>query len=90
MHIDVCSTSMLLYLSVFSKPLISIPCRYEYLFNFDNTFEIHDDIEVLKRMGMAHGLEKGTCSSSDLQKAVRMVPKSLEPYVLGEHISSRK
>ena len=29
--------------------------RTEYLFNFDDTFEIHDDIEVLKRMGMALG-----------------------------------
>jgi hypothetical protein len=58
-------------------------CRYEYLFNFDNTFEIHDDIEVLKRMGMAYGLENGKCSGDDLRKAIKMVPKSLEPYVLG-------
>lgn len=58
-------------------------CRYEYLFNFDNTFEIHDDIEVLKRMGMAFDLEKGRCGMDDLRKAVKMVPKSLEPYVLG-------
>ncbi|XP_045199514.1 transcription factor Dp-1-like [Mercenaria mercenaria] len=53
----------------------------EYLFNFDNTFEIHDDIEVLKRMGMAFGLEKGQCSEMDLQKCIRTVPKALEPYV---------
>lgn len=26
--------------------------RSEYLFNLNNTFEIHDDIEVLKRMGL--------------------------------------
>jgi len=32
--------------------------KTEYLFNFDNTFEIHDDIEVLKRMGLALGIEK--------------------------------
>ncbi|XP_033759813.1 transcription factor Dp-1-like isoform X2 [Pecten maximus] len=55
--------------------------KYEYLFNFDNTFEIHDDIEVLKRMGMAMGLEKGQIAQSDLSRAVKMVPKSLEPYV---------
>jgi hypothetical protein len=29
--------------------------RMEYLFNFDDKFEIHDDIEVLKRMGMVLG-----------------------------------
>ncbi|XP_060081205.1 transcription factor Dp-1-like [Ylistrum balloti] len=55
--------------------------KYEYLFNFDNTFEIHDDIEVLKRMGMAMGLEKGQIAQADLSRAVKMVPKSLEPYV---------
>jgi len=56
--------------------------KCEYLFKFDNTFEIHDDIEVLKRMGMAFGLERGQCTSKDLQRASKMVPKSLEPYVI--------
>lgn len=56
--------------------------KYEYLFNFDNTFEIHDDIEVLKRMGMALNLEKGQSSQQDLNKAIKMIPKSLTPYVL--------
>lgn len=37
--------------------------KTEYLFNFDNTFEIHDDIEVLKRMGLALGLEKNNTPS---------------------------
>ncbi|XP_053563728.1 transcription factor Dp-1 isoform X2 [Bombina bombina] len=55
--------------------------KFEYLFNFDNTFEIHDDIEVLKRMGMACGLESGTCSAEDLKTARSLVPKALEPYV---------
>lgn len=55
--------------------------KFEYLFNFDNTFEIHDDIEVLKRMGMAYSLEKGQCDPLDVEKAKRMVPKALEAYV---------
>ncbi|XP_040440540.1 transcription factor Dp-1 isoform X3 [Falco naumanni] len=55
--------------------------KFEYLFNFDNTFEIHDDIEVLKRMGMACGLESGSCSAEDLKIARSLVPKALEPYV---------
>ncbi|XP_077610141.1 transcription factor Dp-1 [Crocuta crocuta] len=55
--------------------------KFEYLFNFDNTFEIHDDIEVLKRMGMACGLESGSCSAQDLKTARSLVPKALEPYV---------
>ena len=59
-------------------------CRFEYLFNFDNTFEIHDDIEVLKRMGMAFSLERGQCSEDNLKLSRTMVPKALEPYVIGE------
>ena len=60
--------------------------RFEYLFNFDNTFEIHDDIEVLKRMGMAFGLEKGQCGEANLRASRTMVPKALEPYVMGEFV----
>lgn len=55
--------------------------KTEYLFNFDDTFEIHDDIEVLKRMGMSFSLEKGQCLPADLEKARQMVPKALESYV---------
>lgn len=47
-------------------------------------FEIHDDIEVLKRMGMACGLEVGKCSAEDLKVARNLVPKALEPYVIGQ------
>lgn len=60
--------------------------RFEYLFNFDNTFEIHDDIEVLKRMGMAFGLEKGQCAEANLRASRTMVPKALEPYVMGKFV----
>lgn len=63
---------------------VPFPNRFEYLFNFDNTFEIHDDIEVLKRMGMACGLESGNCSAEDLKVARSLVPKALEPYVTGQ------
>ncbi|XP_026081627.1 transcription factor Dp-2-like isoform X2 [Carassius auratus] len=55
--------------------------KCEYLFNFDNTFEIHDDVEILKRMGMSLGLENGTCSPENLSVARSLVPKSLEAYV---------
>lgn len=47
-------------------------------------FEIHDDIEVLKRMGMAFGLESGKCPPEDLKVARSLVPKALEPYVIGQ------
>ncbi|CAG2055645.1 unnamed protein product [Timema podura] len=54
----------------------------EYLFSFDDKFEIHDDIEVLKRMGMCLGLDKGECSEQNLRRARAMVPRSLESYVV--------
>jgi hypothetical protein len=53
----------------------------EYLFNFDGTFEIHDDIEVLKRMGLALGLDKGECTDENIAQAKRILPKALEDYV---------
>uniref|UniRef100_A0A2K5Z9B2 Transcription factor n=1 Tax=Mandrillus leucophaeus TaxID=9568 RepID=A0A2K5Z9B2_MANLE len=43
--------------------------KFEYLFKFDNTSEIQDDIEVLKRMSTACGLESGSCSAEDLKMA---------------------
>ncbi|XP_015216817.1 transcription factor Dp-2 isoform X2 [Lepisosteus oculatus] len=55
--------------------------KCEYLFNFDNTFEIHDDIEVLKRMGMSLGLESGKCTPENIKLAKSLVPKPLESYV---------
>merc|ERR1719331_2035451 len=60
------------------------PDKQENLFDFDNTFEIHDDMFVLKKMNMAMGLEKpggGQVSDEDLAKARNMVPQALEPYV---------
>jgi len=55
--------------------------KMEYLFNFDNTFEIHDDMEVLKKMKMTMGLENGSISMEELRRAKNMVPRSLQPYV---------
>ena len=61
--------------------------KMEYLFEFDDIFETHDDMEVLKRMDMDLGLEKGQVSEQDLEKARSMVPRALEPYVsqLAQH-----
>jgi len=56
--------------------------KMEYLFNFDDTFEIHDDMEVLKRMGLSLGLELGQVTVENLAKARTMVPRALEQYVV--------
>lgn len=54
--------------------------KTEYLFNFDNTFEIHDDIEVLKRMGLAFHLENMEAQSIErahVEKARSILPEAL-------------
>ncbi|NWQ76441.1 TFDP2 factor, partial [Columbina picui] len=80
------STIQLPFLIVNTSKRTVIDCsissdKFEYLFNFDNTFEIHDDSEVLKRMGMSFGLEAGKCSAEDLRTAKSLVPKALESYI---------
>ncbi|XP_075992242.1 transcription factor Dp isoform X2 [Anticarsia gemmatalis] len=55
--------------------------KTEYMFNFDKRFQIHDDIDILKRMGLLFGLDKGECSEEDIERAKNMVPKSLKTYV---------
>ncbi|KAJ2953597.1 hypothetical protein O0L34_g1202 [Tuta absoluta] len=55
--------------------------KTEYMFNFNKKFQIHDDIDILKRMGLLYGLDKGESSEDDIERLKRMVPKSLESYV---------
>lgn len=55
--------------------------KTEYLFVFNDKFEIKDDFEVLKLIGMTHGLESGNISKGNLIKVKQLVPKSMERYV---------
>ncbi|XP_045767793.1 transcription factor Dp-1 isoform X2 [Maniola jurtina] len=64
--------------------------KTEYMFNFNKRFQIHDDIDILKRMGLLFGLDKGECTEEDIEKIKSMVPKSLESYVeqMGRGVSN--
>ena len=53
------------------------------MFNFDRQFEIHDDVEVLRRMGMTYGLERGHCSVDDRNMLLRMMPAAVHRIVTG-------
>ncbi|KAH9628788.1 hypothetical protein HF086_004948 [Spodoptera exigua] len=46
--------------------------KTEYMFNFNKRFQIHDDIDILKRMGLLFGLDKGECSEEDIERAKKM------------------
>ena len=48
----------------------------------NDIFETHDDMEVLRRLDMDLGLERGQVKEADLEKAKSLVPKALEPYVV--------
>ena len=56
-------------------------CRTEYLFKFSTPFEIHDDVDILKRMGLAYGIEEGTCTDAEVAEAKKMIPDSLAPFL---------
>lgn len=53
----------------------------EYLFKFNDKFEINDDQEVLKSIGMLMGLDTGEVSPETLDKLKLLVPKAFEHYV---------
>uniref|UniRef100_A0A6P4FMY7 Transcription factor n=1 Tax=Drosophila rhopaloa TaxID=1041015 RepID=A0A6P4FMY7_DRORH len=55
--------------------------KSEYIFKFDKTFEMHDDIEVLKRMGFLLGLDKGECTPEHIERVKSWVPPNLAKYV---------
>lgn len=38
--------------------------RTEYMFNFNKRFQIHDDIDILKRMGLLFGMYEDTVNTT--------------------------
>lgn len=55
--------------------------RKEYKFCFSDVFQISDDTEVLKKMGLVYGLDKGQCTPEDVNQAKSLVPRALQPYI---------
>lgn len=59
----------------------------EYLFQFNDKFEINDDQEVLKSIGMLMGLDRGDVTPENLEKIKHLVPKTFEEIVERKWIS---
>ncbi|KAL3287836.1 hypothetical protein HHI36_002294 [Cryptolaemus montrouzieri] len=55
--------------------------KLDYLFQFNDKFEINDDIDILKSIGMFMGLDTGEVSPENLELIKSMVPKALVEYV---------
>eukprot|EP00730_Choanoeca_flexa_P008932 TRINITY_DN12558_c8_g1_i2.p1 TRINITY_DN12558_c8_g1~~TRINITY_DN12558_c8_g1_i2.p1 ORF type:complete len:430 (+),score=91.50 TRINITY_DN12558_c8_g1_i2:285-1574(+) len=55
--------------------------RSEYFFDFNKPFTIHDDVQVLKQMGLTWGIEQGTITDEEHAKARQMLPKDLIPVL---------
>lgn len=71
--------------STSSKTVVEVQIsndKREWLFDLNDIFETHDDMEVLRRLDMDLGLERGQVKEADLEKAKSLVPKALEPYVV--------
>jgi len=71
--------------STASKTVVEVQIsndKREWLFDLNDIFETHDDMEVLRRLDMDLGLENGKVKEADLEKAKSLVPKALEPYVI--------
>ena len=61
--------------------------RRAYMFNFDHQFEIHDDVEVLRRMGMTYSLELGRFSADDRCTLLSTTPDSIRRIIMGAYSS---
>ncbi|KAH7673232.1 transcription factor Dp-2, partial [Aphelenchoides avenae] len=55
--------------------------KSEYWFNFDQPFEIHDDIEVLKRLGLSYGLDRCEVAAENIPHIKNCLPPALQGYV---------
>ncbi|VDK61575.1 unnamed protein product, partial [Cylicostephanus goldi] len=51
--------------------------RSEFLFHFDQPFEVHDDFEALKRLGYSYGLEHNTLNPDMLEHIDEFIPPAL-------------
>ncbi|KAI6171071.1 hypothetical protein M3Y97_01084100 [Aphelenchoides bicaudatus] len=55
--------------------------KTEYAMTFERPFEIHDDIEVLKRLGLSYGLDQGRVADEDVERVKLCLPPALRVYV---------
>ncbi|ETN68583.1 hypothetical protein NECAME_05547 [Necator americanus] len=55
--------------------------RSEFLFHFDQPFEVHDDFEALKRLGYSYGLEHNALNPEMMEHIDEFIPPALRGYI---------
>ncbi|KAJ1357143.1 Transcription factor dpl-1 [Parelaphostrongylus tenuis] len=55
--------------------------RSEFLFHFDQPFEVHDDFEALKRLGYSYGLEHNQLNPDMVEHIDEFIPPALRGYI---------
>ncbi|CAH8873043.1 unnamed protein product [Trichobilharzia szidati] len=55
--------------------------KLEYLFNFDQAYEIRNEVDTLKRMGLMLRLGTVHCTQEEYNQCLELVPPSLRFYV---------
>ncbi|VDM18626.1 unnamed protein product [Hydatigera taeniaeformis] len=55
--------------------------KLEYYFNFDQPYEIRDEVDTLKRMGLTLRLGSPQCTQEEYNQCLELIPPSLRFYV---------
>ncbi|KAK0408359.1 hypothetical protein QR680_003906 [Steinernema hermaphroditum] len=55
--------------------------KTEYLFQFDRPFQVYDDIDLMKRLGLACGMENDLITLENIEKIKSYVPEALRPDI---------
>ncbi|XP_003382748.1 PREDICTED: transcription factor Dp-2-like [Amphimedon queenslandica] len=63
--------------------------KSEYVFTFDNTFELHQDVDILNKMDLDCGLNSGKVSTRSIAEAKATLPKIFEPVIDDMAVLSR-
>ncbi|VDO03054.1 unnamed protein product [Rodentolepis nana] len=58
--------------------------KLEYFFNFDQPFEVRDEVDTLKRMGLTLRLGSPQCTQEEYNQCLELIPPSLRFYVEGK------
>ncbi|OAF68347.1 Cilia- and flagella-associated protein 20 [Intoshia linei] len=61
--------------------------KTEYIFKFNQNFQVHDDVEILRQMGLAKGMDFELDSKDeDIKNILNMMPPSMSDFIKGSDL----